>query len=93
MNVVRLGNMLFGYWALSYDDYSSDGCSMLAGTQSTLTLLGVFARYSEDTRLTGCHDGYTTVSVRFAGSSSSGRIASEYDGRHFERTIPFSLDL
>lgn len=93
VNVVRLGNMLFGYWALTYDDYSADGCSMLAGTQSTLTLLGVFAQYSENTRLTGCHDGYTTASVRFAGSSSSGRIVSEYDGRHFERTIPFSLDL
>lgn len=92
VTVLRLGNMLFGFWLLNYQGYSSDGCSVLNGTQSTFTLLGILADFREATTVAGCHNGFTQAQVRFGGAASNGGIVSEYDGRRFERTIPFTLE-
>lgn len=66
---------------ITYVDYSTDGCSMLNGTEAA-TLDGLAYTWTADLVVTGCHQGSLTADLQGVAlpASATGTVTAKYDG-------------
>jgi len=78
------GSLLEGVFSVSYQDYSSDGCSFLNGSQSMAGAVAINGVYRESLRISGCREGESEIEVLFADLLTTGSARSSYEGRSYE---------
>lgn len=82
--VSLVGSIAAGTFSVVYVGYSTDGCSYLDGSQVSVVTAAIVAEYSEDLRVSGCHQGKSSINVLFADFATQGQATSEYDGRAYK---------